>query len=193
MNNKVTAGILVMLSGLMLMSCQHNANQPEPVAKQPSSETSMPTHEPLPLLPVESVAPDFSLTDTKGKRITLSEYQNRKLVLLEFLSTRCSHCIASISTLKMLQQEFPNQLQILAVNAGDDPSKPSTAKAFQQKYSITYPILDQPASNLMEQYRVSGFPTFYLIDKHGHIAWSQMGTLDYEGYEAISQKLKRSE
>lgn len=194
MNKKVVIGIFLVLvvAGFFYLFLEKNTIPPEPVATEPPPVTTVHEHEPLPLLPVESVAPNFSLTDINGKRIVLSEYQNRKMVLLEFFSTRCSHCIASIPTLKILQQEFPDQLQILAVNAGDDPSKPSTGKAFQKKYGITYPILDQPASALLEQYRIAGFPTFYLIDKHGDIRWNQAGALDYEEYQAISLKLKRS-
>ena len=42
------------------------------------------TPAPLPALKVGDVAPDFTLTDTAGKRVTLSEFRGKQNVVLAF-------------------------------------------------------------------------------------------------------------
>lgn len=157
------------------------------VSEVPKPPPTPPT--PPPPLQAGSMAPDFSLRDLEGKTVTLQEFHGKKNVLLEVFASWCPHCQHSVPALKQLQQAYPDQLQILAINAGDQPGTPSTGKAFQQQYQITYPILEKPSMELMNAYHVSGFPTIYLIDRSGKIVWNHVGTLDEPSASQIKANL----
>lgn len=161
-----------------------NSKTPEPPPPPPPAMQT--------LLPDGSSAPPFELKDLDGKSIALSDFRDQKLVLLEFFATWCPHCQHSVPMLNKLQKTYAKQLQVLAINAGDTQGTPSTAPAFQQQFHIAYPILDSPSSQLLNMYHISGFPTFYLVDKRGNIIWSHAGTLDRRNEAVIKKALRQS-
>lgn len=143
----------------------------------------------IPLLREGTPAPNFTLTSSEGTGYSLSQFQGEKPVLVEFLSTKCPHCQASVPEIKQFQQAAGDSVQILAVNAGDRPGEPSTSAAFIEEYGITYPILENPRRELLMSYNLSAFPTFYLVDESGNIAWSHVGTFTPETREELAAEI----
>src|SRR5689334_13028873 len=73
------------------------------------------------------VAPDFSLADPDGKKLSLKNFQG-KLVLLNFWATWCEPCRKEMPTLVRLRNEFKSKgFEVVAVNVKD---KRSDALAF---------------------------------------------------------------
>jgi len=65
-------------------------------------------------------APDFTLTDIKGKEFTLSK-QQAKIVLLDFFGTTCPPCEVEILTLRSLYSEYTrDQLEIISISIEDE-------------------------------------------------------------------------
>jgi peroxiredoxin len=65
-------------------------------------------------------APDFTLTDIKGKEFTLSK-QQAKIVLLDFFGTTCPPCEIEILTLRSLYSEYTrDQLEIISISVEDE-------------------------------------------------------------------------
>jgi len=131
------------------------------------------------LLPLGTMAPDFTLTGIDGKPYTLSQYRGKKYVLVEFFSTRCPHCQRSTTYLEALYGNKKDNFEILSISAGDPPNAPSTAAQFQKDYKVTYPILDHPPAALTDAYHIQGFPTLYLIDKNGTIVWDYISEMNF--------------
>src|SRR5690606_25869757 len=48
--------------------------------------------------------------------ITLNDYRDKKLIILDFWATWCKSCIEGFPNLSRLQKEFPEQLDVLLVN-----------------------------------------------------------------------------
>ena len=92
--------------------------------------------------------------------------------------------------LKTVQARNQGRLKILAINAGDPPVKMSTSQAFRDAYHITYTILERPTPNMLAQYRLKSFPTFYLLDPSGTILWNHAGVLTESHAEEIRQKVQ---
>lgn len=65
-------------------------------------------------IPEELLSQPFEMVNDSKKRITLSEYKD-KLVLLDFWATWCSSCLKNFSKMEMLEKKFGNQLKILPV------------------------------------------------------------------------------
>ena len=133
------------------------------------------------MLAVGQVAPDFSLTTPQGERVSLSAYKGRT-VLLEFFATWCPHCQAEAQHLRRLYATLsPESFAFLSVNA--DGEDPASLYAFHRFFAIDWPVLLDPATPagsflkagaagaVTRAYGVALYPTFYIIDQKGRVAW----------------------
>jgi cytochrome c biogenesis protein CcmG/thiol:disulfide interchange protein DsbE len=121
------------------------------------------------------IAPDFSLTDLDGRKITLDAYRG-KVVLLNFWATWCEPCRAEIPRFIQFQNTYGTQgLQVLGISMDDD-SKP--VHKFRDEFRLNYPVAMGDAK-LGESYGgVLGLPITFLIDPQGRIFAKHIGAVD---------------
>jgi peroxiredoxin len=133
------------------------------------------------LLSVGTQAPDFSLLTPTGERMRLSDFKGRA-VLLEFFATWCPHCQAEVPHLMKLFSALPSQrFAFLSVNA--DSEDAASIYAFHRWFGLAWPTLLDPgtragnfsqaggAGPVTEAFGVALYPTFYIIDAKGRVAW----------------------
>ncbi|MBZ0155874.1 MAG: TlpA family protein disulfide reductase [Alphaproteobacteria bacterium] len=120
-----------------------------------------------------SAAPDFTLPDISGKKISLSEGKG-KVVLLNFWATWCGPCRAEMPSLVNLYRELREKgLVVLAVSV-DTTVKP--VQVFAAEKSLPFPVLlDTDKEVYFDKYAVFGLPTSFLIDRKGMIVEKIMG------------------
>jgi len=131
-------------------------------------------------------APDFSLTDLTGQKLSLSSYRG-KVVLLDFWATWCVPCRAEIPHFVEMQNRYGAQgLQIIGISMDDDEQ---LARDFRQQYKMNYPVaMGSPA--LAEQYGgILGLPITFTIDREGRIFRKHIGATDPSIFEAEIKKL----
>ena len=153
-------------------------SQPASAANPPSSPN---------LLPVGSTAPDFTLKTPTGQSVSLSDYRG-KATLLEFFATWCPHCDAEAPHLRSIFSTLPRtKYGWISVNA--DGEDAASVYAYHRYFGIRDPaVLDLgtgPATGSFHQpgnpgpvtmkYQVQSFPTFYIVDPKGKIAWVSDG------------------
>jgi thiol-disulfide isomerase/thioredoxin len=141
------------------------------------------------VLPVGSQAYPFTLTSMDGKRVTLKDYLGKGRVLVEIFATWCPHCQESVPAVKEIQKAFADELTVVAINAGDPPTEPSTSRQFQEEYHVTYPILERPDKAFIDGFCLTSFPTFYLLDESGTVIWRMVGTMDGEHLQELKSRL----
>jgi len=130
------------------------------------------------LLPVGSAAPDFSLHTPIGERVDLSDYKG-KVVFLEFFATRSPHCQAEAQHIVAIRQATSTRFAFLSINA--DSEDAASLYAFDRYFAVTYPTLMDPgqvagsAGPVTQAYKAQKYPTFYVIDKEGKVAWRADG------------------
>ena len=113
--------------------------------------------------PLGAMVPDFRLKRLTGEWITLQTELKRqapRYMLLEFFSSWCPHCQASAPVLETLYEANREHLDIMSINVGDGPDKPSTSQAFKDTYHITYPILERPPATCLIPIVLAGFRCF---------------------------------
>jgi len=133
------------------------------------------------LLPIGRQAPDFSLQTATGKNVRLSDYRG-KTVLLEFFATWCPHCQAEARHLMQLSETLASRgIAFLSVNA--DSEDAASIYAFERYFGIPWPTLLDPGSPagtfnrsggagpVTQAFGVALYPTFYIIDALGRVAW----------------------
>ncbi len=131
-----------------------------------------------------SVAPDFALPGLNGAPIRLSDQQG-KVILLNIWATWCPPCRAEMPSMEKLYQAYRDRgLVILAVS--EDRTGPETVASFVRELALTFPILLDPAGELVGQYGVRGLPTSYLLDRRGRVVSAEVGARDWSG-KAVRQ------
>gem|GEM_PF-2256504 len=126
-----------------------------------------------PLLEKGIDSPPLNLINVHGDWTKLSNYKG-KMVLLNITWVGCPHCMSSITMLNELYGKYKKDgLEIISIyplDKGDEVHKMNTD--FDVKYSF-FRNTENTVPEL-EKFNVSGYPTFYLIDKYGKIikGWS---------------------
>ena len=135
-------------------------------------------------------APDFTLTDLQGGRVTLKELKG-KVVFLDFWATWCPPCVASSPEVERLHRDYKEKkVVVLSINL-DSEDKP--VKRFLSTHRITSRVFMAGATGIDTKYQVDGIPSFYIIDQDGFItrAWAGFGsTMSAQWRKEIDRLLK---
>jgi len=122
---------------------------------------------------MNSPAPGFSLKDTDGKTTNLEDLKG-KVVLLDFWATWCGPCIQAMPHIQALSDIYNEEdVIILGINTWErDKNK---VEPFLKEKKISYRILLDSDNEVVNEYGVSGIPTFFIIDKKGTIRYTYTG------------------
>ncbi|HEY5674371.1 MAG TPA: TlpA disulfide reductase family protein [Malonomonas sp.] len=122
-------------------------------------------------------APDFTLADMQGQKVTLAQLKG-KVVLLNFWATWCPPCREEMPSMERLHQQFKDQgLVMLAVNVEDNGFQAVTSFLNQTPYS--FPILLDRKAEVQNLYQVFRFPETLLIDRNGVVVDRLIGGRDW--------------
>src|SRR5262245_11522052 len=100
------------------------------------------------MLPLGTKAPDFSLPDTEGKLVSLSDFKSAPALLVMFLCNHCPYVQHVRSTIAQLAGEYQHKnVAVVGINANDS-----------QKYPA-----DSPAM-MVEEKKLVGYSFSYLYD-----------------------------
>lgn len=148
------------------------------------------------LLRVGSAAPDFTLHSSAGAVVSLPNLRGSP-VLLEFCATWSTPCAAGAATLNGLVAKRPSPGTVVAID-GDSENRASV-QAFVRLEHARFSVLLDPGSKTVSfpthgprgpvtgRYRVSEFPTFYVLDPRGKIAWTAVGQ---RGVAVLARELR---
>jgi len=161
------------------------------LALRPSQETSAGVNNPSLLetapsgattdvgLEVGQLAPDFEISTTDGRRVRLSDFRGRPVVI-NFFALWCTSCLTEMPEIKAAQEERGiDTFAVLAVNAGETRERALEFVDFLDA-PFTYGLdLNLTVSDL---YRVYGLPASVFIDSQGVIQTAYAG---YTGKERL--------
>jgi len=132
------------------------------------------------LLPVGATVPDFVLETATGGSLSLKELRRgHKAILLHFWFYGCGPCQEELPLLIAFHTTFQSSgLAVVALNNGDGES---TLRQWVLDNRVRFPVVmaENPPSagkkNTLRSYRVSAYPTDYLIDSEGRVLWRGVG------------------
>jgi len=118
-------------------------------------------------LQIGQIAPDFSVKDQFGKTILLSELRG-KVVLLDFWGLWCGPCRQKLPHTQKIYDQFKNKgLTVIGIHSA---FRTKGMAAFITENNYTFPTgID--TGHAAKDYAVTGWPTYYLIDKEGQLVW----------------------
>jgi peroxiredoxin len=131
-------------------------------------------------------APDFELATLDGRKVKLSDYRG-KAVVLNFWATWCGPCRIEMPWFVDLQKQYAAEgLTILGV-AMDD-SDPQKIAQFASEMGVNYPVL-LGTDQVSEQYgNVEYLPTTFYINRQGNIVGKSAGLMSRAELESDAKK-----
>jgi thiol-disulfide isomerase/thioredoxin len=111
-------------------------------------------------------APDWTLTDTADKTLSLKDMQS-KVVMLQFTSVSCGPCRVSIPFLNELTSTYNKKdFDFAAIEC--TANSMNAVKFYQTKTGINYKFLksDKP---VLKDYEIRSFPVFFILDQNRKI------------------------
>ena len=142
--------------------------------------------EPQPLhdVPGKPLAADFELKDTNGEIHVLKDYRGR-VVIVNFWATWCPPCRFELPSMERAYAKLQkDDIEILAINVGESEDIIFT---FTADYPVTFPLLMDLNSSVINRYPVIGLPTTYVVDPKGHLVYRAIGTREWDNKKLLEK------
>lgn len=132
-------------------------------------------------------APDFSLKDTNGQTVKLSDYKG-KVVLLNFWATWCGPCKIEIPWFMEFEQHYKDQgFAVLGVSMDEEGWE--VIRPYIERVKVNYRILLGDNVVAAEYGGVDALPTTFMLDRTHRIASIHQGLVGKDTYRNEIQQL----
>ena len=133
------------------------------------------------------LAPHFSLKDLEG-RIHSVGGEREKALLINFWASWCSPCEREAPELVRLYETYGDRLDIYAVNVTTEDTM-DDARAFAIKHGFKFPVLLDLDDRVTNAYMVLGYPTSFLVDRHGVVREVIVGLREPKELEKLVRRV----
>jgi cytochrome c biogenesis protein CcmG/thiol:disulfide interchange protein DsbE len=122
------------------------------------------------------MAPDFTLPDMDGNRVTLSDNFGHGPIYISFWATWCKPCIEEMKILERLYAKFGDRgLRIFAINTEGARAR-GKIKSFVRSNGFTFDILiDRDGEVFRRKYKGFAIPFSIMTDPQGKVIFSALG------------------
>lgn len=131
------------------------------------------------ILKIGAKAPAFTLVDQRGKNVKLSDFKGKRLVVYFYPKADTPGCTTQSCA---LSEAMPDLKKIKAAVVGISPDAPEKQRKFDEKYSLSFPLLADEDHKVAQAWGTWGKKSLYgrqymgiirsafVIDEQGKVA-----------------------
>lgn len=112
--------------------------------------------------------PELNTLLTNQKLYSTIDYGNKPL-LIHFWATWCPTCKLESGNIQSLSQSY--DVLTIAVRSGDDKE----INDYLKEHDLDFKVINDQEGILSEQFMVPAFPTSFIYDKEGKLAFTEVG------------------
>ena len=120
--------------------------------------------------------PDFTVTDTDGNTLTLSEsLKDHEAVLINFWATWCGPCRNEFPEINKVYEEYKDRVAFIALSKEPKDTNEIIA-SFRQENGLTLPMGRDEDHKLYDYVETKNVPVTVIIDRFGNTGFLQIGS-----------------
>ena len=124
------------------------------------------------------LAPDFTVFDTQGNEVRLSDYFGKPIVL-NFWASWCGPCQMEMPDFQEKYLELGEEVSFLMINMTDGSRETEqTASSFIASKGYTFPVFYDTLGMAAGVYGAYSLPTSFFINAQGHVIARAVGAID---------------
>lgn len=113
-------------------------------------------------------APDFTVYTEDGKKVKLSDFQG-KPVILNFWASWCFYCKQEMPEFAEVYAKEKDSIQFLFVDWVGGNETEDSAKAYLKDQNLSLPVYYDRDGDAVSAYGLAGIPATFFIDKDGNL------------------------
>lgn len=120
--------------------------------------------------------PDFTVTDTDGNTLTLSEaLKDHEAVVINFWATWCAPCRNEFPEINKVYEEYKDRVAFIALSKEPKDSNEIIA-SFRQENGLTLPMGRDENGKLYSYAETKNVPVTVIIDRFGNTGFLRIGS-----------------
>lgn len=121
------------------------------------------------MLSLATGAPDFSLPDTEGKLVSLSDFKDAKALLVVFMCNHCPFVKHVIDDFVQLARHYQDKgVAVVGINSNDVETYPADSPAKMAELvcekGFSFPYLYDATQDVAKSYHAACTPDFFVFD-----------------------------
>lgn len=134
-------------------------------------------------------APTFTLESTDNETVKLSSYLG-KVVILDFMFINCPPCQREMEHLEDVYDNYPkSQVVIISIDTMVDTETEDELRAYKATEGYEWIFCMDTKSVGETKYGTTQYPTLFIINKEGKIAYDNVGETPYSTLSTEIDKL----
>ncbi len=182
---RVTTVLVGLLVGSLAGCSSSSTAGPQP--PQPPDQIGLRVLDPANRLP----APDLSGTTLSGRRFTLADHLNGKVVLVNVWASWCGPCRQEMPLLARAAATRRSNLLVVGI---DERDREAAARSFAAAVGATYPSLFDPDGTLLNSLPLvprTAVPSSLFIDSKGEVAAVVVGAVSRAQLDSVMAQLAK--
>ena len=145
-----------------------------------------------------SPAPDWTLPDLDGRRLSLKAYRGKPVIVIFYLGYGCPHCIEQLNAFAPLTKEFHAAgISLVAVSTDSVAGLKRTFEKSQNGDGFPFPLVSDKELKVFKAYRA--FDDFekiplhgtFLIDGNGLVRWQDINYQPFKETKFLLDEARR--
>ncbi len=130
---------------------------------------------------IGSPLPDFTLTDTDGNTLTLSEIlKEKQLVVISIFASFCTYCDKEFPAMQQICDKYSDQMELMALSAYAKDTMDIMAQ-YKADRDLTFHFGLTEGTGITDIVPIPGYPTNVFIDRFGNMGFIESGMFPSAG------------